>query len=423
MKKIQSVRGMRDIMPIESAVFRSLENALISSANQFGYSEIRTPILENTDLFVKSIGDGTDIVEKEMYTFVDSKKNSFSMRPEGTVSCVRAFIENGLDESVNKIWYCGPFFRHERPQKGRYRQFHQFGAELIGIETYEADIEIISLINFIWESLNINPILKVNTIGDLEDRKKYIGVLDKYLKKYLKEFDDNERNKIKFNPLRILDSKNEKTQDIIKSAPKISDYISKESKLHFDSFLNILNKKNISYIEDHKLVRGLDYYNRTVFEYTDNTKNSQNTICAGGRYDFLFEKLCNKKKPALGFAIGIERLLEYLNYEITSKNYPIFYVAVMNEKDYLYSQKISSLIRKESKNLIVLTDYKYLNLKSQLKKANKLSADYCVIIGDDESKSNSFQIKNMESGNQDKVNIDDIQKYFQKKIKFRKDNG
>tara|TARA_B100001996_G_scaffold381445_1_gene370888 strand:+ start:1576 stop:2838 length:1263 start_codon:yes stop_codon:yes gene_type:complete len=416
MKKIQSVRGMRDILPTESAVFRSVENILISSANQFGYCEIRTPILENTDLFVKSIGGGTDIVEKEMYTFIDSKKNSFSMRPEGTASCVRALIENGLDESVNKIWYCGPFFRHERPQKGRYRQFHQFGVELIGIENYEADVEIISLINFIWEKLNIKPVLKVNTIGDIEDRKKYILVLEEYLKKYLKEFDETEKNKIKSNPLRILDSKNKKTNDIIKSAPKISDYISRESKLHHDSFLNALNKNNISYSEDHKLVRGLDYYNRTVFEYIDDTENSQNTICAGGRYDFLFENLCNKRKPALGFAIGIERLLEYLNYKIKTRNCLIFYIAVMNEKDYLYSQNISSLIRNESRNFIVLTDYNYLNLKSQLKKANKLSADYCVIIGDDESSSNCCQIKNMDSGDQDKININDMQKYLQKNI-------
>ena len=280
MKKFQTVRGMKDIMQSESKAYRALENKLISAANQYGFNEIKTPILEETSLFIKSIGDGTDIVEKEMYSFLDSKKNSISMRPEGTASCARALIQNGLNDSINKVWYSGPFFRHERPQKGRYRQFHQFGAEFIGVENYEADFEIISLVDYIWKSLNINPTLIINSIGDHTDRKNYVKVLVDYLKKYETSFNDNEKNKLKLNPLRILDSKNEKTKDILSSAPKINDYISKESKIHFENLLSILDAKNIKYTKDDNLVRGLDYYNRTVFEYIDTKSNTQNTICA-----------------------------------------------------------------------------------------------------------------------------------------------
>lgn len=351
-----------------------------------------------------------------MYTFVDAKNNSFSMRPEGTASCARAIVEHGLNNSINKVWYSGPFFRHERPQKGRYRQFHQFGAEFIGVESYEADLEMISLVDFIWSSLNVNPLLKINTIGDTQDRKKYILVLLDYFSKYKNDFNEAEKNKLKVNPLRILDSKNKDVKEIIMHAPKIRDYISKESKLHFDNILSVLDKKNIKYEQDDKLVRGLDYYNRTVFEYIDKSHESQNTICAGGRYDFLFENLCDKNIPALGFAIGIERLLEYMDSNLESKKYTIFYIAVMNEDNFSYSQNIASIIRKISKNFIVSSSYNYVNLKSQLKKANKLSANYCVIIGDEECSNNTCQIKNMDSGSQDKIDLNNIALYLKNNI-------
>lgn len=420
MRKFQSVRGMKDILPTQSKAFRGLENILISCLNQHGYQEIRTPILEETDLFIKSIGDGTDIVEKEMFTFTDLKKNSFSMRPEGTASCARAIIENGLNDSINRLWYLGPFFRHERPQKGRYRQFHQFGAELIGLENYEADVEIISIVEYIWNKLDINPILKLNTIGNINDRKKYIDVLVKYFMKYKNDLNESDENKIKLNPLRVLDSKNEKIFEIISSAPKICDYISNESKKHFDNVLAALNKKNISFEVDDKLVRGLDYYNKTVFEYVDDSRQTQNTICAGGRYDFLFESLCSKKLPALGFAIGLERLIELLEYNIKLNRDYNFYIAVLNQDDYIYSQKVADIIRKISKNYIVSYSYNYTNLKSQLKKANKLSCDYCVIIGDEESKYNSCQIKDMSTGEQEKIKIENIHNFLDTKINNRK---
>jgi len=419
MKKFQSVRGMRDILPGESQLFRALENILISSANQYGYEELRTPILEDTNLFIKSIGDGTDIVEKEMYTFTDAKKNSFTMRPEGTASCARALIEHGMNDTVNKIWYSGPFFRHERPQKGRYRQFHQFGAELIGVEGYQADYEIISLVNYIWMQLNISPTLKINTIGNKGDRMKYIKVLGEYFNKYKSDLSENELKQAQSNPLRILDSKNKNIKEMIEMAPKITKYISKESILHFDNLLNTLEIKNIQYERDEKLVRGLDYYNRTVFEYIDNSLETQNTICAGGRYDSLFESLCDKKIPALGFAIGIERLLEYTSHKIDTNKPSVFYMAVLSEKDYLYSESIANSIRKTSKNYLVSNSYNYTSLKAHLKKANKLSADYCVIIGEEEIKNKCCQIKNMDSGEQENIRVDSIENYIKSLEKNR----
>ena len=419
MKKFQSVRGMRDILPGESQLFRALENILISSANQYGYKELRTPILEDTNLFIKSIGDGTDIVAKEMYTFTDAKKNSFTMRPEGTASCARALIEHGMNDTVNKIWYSGPFFRHERPQKGRYRQFHQFGAELIGVEGYQADYEIISLVNYIWMQLNISPTLKINTIGNKGDRMKYIKVLGEYFNKYKSDLSENELKQAQSNPLRILDSKNKNIKEMIEMAPKITKYISKESILHFDNLLNTLEIKNIQYERDEKLVRGLDYYNRTVFEYIDNSLETQNTICAGGRYDSLFESLCDKKIPALGFAIGIERLIEYTSHKIDINKPSVFYMAVLSEKDYLYSESIANSIRKTSKNYLVSNSYNYTSLKAHLKKANKLSADYCVIIGEEEIKNKCCQIKNMDSGEQENIRVDSIENYIKSLEKNR----
>ena len=414
MKKFQSVRGMRDILPNEAKSFRDLENCLISSVNQFAFKEIKTPILEDTNLFVKSIGDGTDIVEKEMYTFRDSKDNPISMRPEGTAACARSLIENGLNDSINKIWYSGPFFRHERPQKGRYRQFHQFGVEYTGIISFEADFEIINLASYIWEKLKVNPTLVINSIGDNEDRKKYIDVLVNYLKKYEADFDANEKNKLYNNPLRILDTKNKDTKKILETAPKISDYLSTDSKSHFNKLLEALNDKDILYVQDDNLVRGLDYYNRTVFEYLDDTDNAQNTICAGGRYDYLFESLCGKKLPALGFAIGIERLLEYANFAKSNDEEINFYIIVLDNKDYGYSETISKIIRSVSKKYIVSNSYSYKNLKSQLKKADKLSPDYCVIIGNDERKRNMCQLKNMDTGEQENINIDKLAEYLKK---------
>ena len=414
MKKFQSVRGMRDILPNEAKSFRDLENCLISSVNQFAFKEIKTPILEDTNLFIKSIGDGTDIVEKEMYTFRDSKNNPISMRPEGTAACARLLIENGLNDSINKIWYSGPFFRHERPQKGRYRQFHQFGVEYTGIISFEADFEIINLASHMWEKLKVNPTLVINSIGDNEDRKKYIDVLVNYLKKYEADFDANEKNKLYNNPLRILDTKNKDTKKILETAPKISDYLSTDSKSHFNKLLEALNDKDILYVQDDNLVRGLDYYNRTVFEYLDDTDNTQNTICAGGRYDYLFESLCGKKLPALGFAIGIERLLEYANFVKSNDEEINFYIIVLDNKDYGFSETISKIIRGVSKKYIVSNSYSYKNLKSQLKKADKLSPDYCVIIGNDERKRNMCQLKNMDTGEQENINIDKLAEYLKK---------
>ena len=254
----------------------------------------------------------------------------------------------------------------------------------------------------------------INSIGDNEDRKKYIDVLVNYLKKYEADFDANEKNKLYNNPLRILDTKNKDTKKILETAPKISDYLSTDSKSHFNKLLEALNDKDILYVQDDNLVRGLDYYNRTVFEYLDDTDNAQNTICAGGRYDYLFESLCGKKLPALGFAIGIERLLEYANFVKSNVEEINFYIIVLDNKDYGYSETISKIIRSVSKKYIVSNSYSYKNLKSQLKKADKLSPDYCVIIGNDERKRNMCQLKNMDTGEQENINIDKLAEYLKK---------
>ena len=416
MKKIQSVRGMKDVLPSDCKIYSGLENLLSSSASQFGYREIRTPILEDSELFIKTIGNGTDIVEKEMYTFVDSKKNSYSMRPEGTASCARAIIQGGLANTINKIWYCGPFFRHERPQKGRYRQFHQFGAEYIGVEGFEADVEIVLLADSIWKKLKIKPRLKVNTIGNHEERKKYISKLQDYFSKHQDILSEDEKIKMEKNPLRILDSKNQNIIDLLKQCPKINEFISKDSRNHFEKFLKGLDKNKICFERDDNLVRGLDYYNRTVFEYLDNSENSQNTICAGGRYDYLFENMFNKKIPALGFAIGIERLLDYIDNQVDEEECINFYVIILKDKDYIYAQNVADEIRNYSNAISVVLDYSYSNLKVQLKKANKLNSNYCIIIGENESKDNSVQIKNMNTGNQESVSVENIASYLKTEL-------
>ena len=415
MKKIQSVKGMHDILPDTASKLRVLENLLINTSESFGYNEIRTPILENTDLFAKSIGDGTDIVEKEMYTLSDSKDRLISMRPEGTASCVRAVVENGLQDSINRFWYTGPFFRHERPQKGRYRQFHQFGVELFGIPSSEADFEVLNIIVSIFKNLKMkSPKILINSIGDIQDRNKYTAVLVEYLSKYKNDLDKNHLLKLEKNPLRILDSKDKKVMEIISNAPSISQFISKDANEHFENILLLLDKDNIKYEISTNLVRGLDYYNKTVFEITDDEENTQNTICAGGRYDYLFETLGQKSTPAVGFAIGLERFLNYAIDNIENYKNKLVYIICLDQKFKFHAINASDIIRSCKPNIRVVNDFNYSNLKSQLKKANKLSADLSVIIGSEEVNSDSILIKSMDTGDQEKISMPELGNYFKK---------
>src|SRR3990167_3534559 len=309
---IHSIRGMHDILPNETPYWQHIESVCRSVVSQYGYREIRFPLIEQTKLFKRGIGDVTDIVEKEMYTFVDRNEDSLSLRPEGTAGCVRAGIEHGLlYNQIQRFWYMGPMFRHERPQKGRQRQFHQLGVEAFGMQGPAIDVEIILLSKRILDALNLssNVILEINTLGSFSDREKYKIKLVEYLSQFKDKLDEDCLRRLSTNPLRILDSKNPEMKSIIENAPKLVDFISDDTRKHFDEICALLKANNIAYSINHQLVRGLDYYCLTVFEWVTHNLGAQGTVCAGGRYDGLVELLGGKETSAFGFAMGLERIV------------------------------------------------------------------------------------------------------------------
>ena len=311
-KAIQAVRGMNDCLPGETNKWQMVEEVLRRVAGNYGYAEIRMPIVESTALFKRGIGEVTDIVEKEMYTFDDRNGDSLTLRPEGTASCVRAGNQHGLlYNQEQRLWYMGPMFRHERPQKGRYRQFHQFGIETYGIASADIDAEVIMLSARLWKELGINEFvtLELNTLGSNEDRAKYRDALIEFLSANEEALDEDSKRRMQTNPLRVLDSKNQDVQAMLVNAPKLSEYLSVESSEHFNGLCKRLDVAGIKYVINERLVRGLDYYNRTVFEWVTDSLGAQGTVCAGGRYDGLVEQLGGKGTPAVGFALGIERLV------------------------------------------------------------------------------------------------------------------
>ena len=396
MKKFQSVRGMRDILPGDSQLFRALEDILISAASQYGYEELRTPILEDTNLFIKSIGDGTDIVEKEMYTFTDAKKNSFTMRPEGTASCARALIEHGMNDTVNKIWYLGPFFRHERPQKGRYRQFHQVGAEVFGASDAKIDAELISITDSLWKSLGINARLEINSLGSKESRSAYRNILTAFFNENISQLDEDSLRRLKTNPLRILDSKNKDLELLI--------------------LKTYLDNLDIPYEVNPKLVRGLDYYNQTVFEWISNDLGSQGTICGGGRYDGLVEKMGGSPTPAIGFAMGLERialLIQDKKSQIVIKRCQLYFVT-LGDKAQIESMKLSKKILQALPYITLSNDLSMGSLKSQMKKADKSNADFALILGEEELSNNQLSIKPLKGqGVQQSIKLEGIIQHLQ----------
>ncbi|MGL5360403.1 MAG: histidine--tRNA ligase, partial [Shewanella sp.] len=311
-KQIQAIRGMNDILPTQSPLWQKVEAVLRSSVSAYGYSEIRTPIVENTDLFKRSIGEVSDIVEKEMYTFADNNGDSLTLRPEGTASTVRAGNENGLlYNQEQRLWYMGPMFRHERPQKGRYRQFNQFGVEVYGIGTADIDAEVLMLSARLWEKLGISEhvSLQLNTLGDPAERAVYREALIAFLEQHKESLDEDSKRRMYSNPLRVLDSKDAKVQAILANAPELMDFLGEESKTHFSQLRELLDAVGIQYTINPRLVRGLDYYNRTVFEWVTSSLGSQGTVLAGGRYDGLVAQLGGKDTPAVGFAMGLERIV------------------------------------------------------------------------------------------------------------------
>ncbi|MAB26690.1 MAG: histidine--tRNA ligase, partial [Alteromonadaceae bacterium] len=311
MTTFRAIRGMVDILPEDTPLWQSMETAALEVLSSYGYAEIRLPILEPTDLFARSIGEVTDIVEKEMYSFADRNDDSMSLRPEGTAGCVRAVVQHNLAVTPQRLWYMGPMFRYERPQKGRQRQFHQLGVEAFGVATPDQDAELVALSRQLWRRLGVDDALQleINSIGSAADRARYREALVGYLGEHRDSLDEDSQRRLETNPLRILDSKSPDTQAVLDSAPVLSDYLDAETQAEFADLLSQLDALGIAYVVNSRLVRGLDYYNKTVFEWTTEHLGAQSTVCGGGRYDTLVSTFDGKETPAAGFAVGLERLV------------------------------------------------------------------------------------------------------------------
>ena len=391
-KSLQAIRGMNDILPEQTPAWRYLESTLVSLLDGYGYKEIRLPIVEYTELFARGIGEGTDVVDKEMYTFLDRNEESLTLRPEGTAGCVRAVLEHGLSGGgqVQKLWYAGPMFRYEKPQKGRYRQFHQVGVEAFNLPGPDVDAELIVLTWRLWKKLGLSDAvtLQLNSLGSSEARAAYRDALVAYLQQRFDQLDEDSQRRLTTNPLRILDSKNEATQAALVGAPTLGDYLDEESRLHFDGVKARLDAAGIRYQINHKLVRGLDYYNRTVFEWVTDKLGAQGTVCAGGRYDGLVAQLGGKATPGVGFAMGVERLvllLETLDLLPAKLNRAAdVYVCAFGEAAELAALTLTERLRDELPGLRLLLNSGGGSFKSQFKKADKSGARYALILGDDE---------------------------------------
>jgi len=401
MNKIQSIRGMNDLLPVESSFWEHVEQVLARVAGLYGYQEIRTPIIEHTALFERSIGEATDIVEKEMYTFTDKGGDSLTMRPENTASVIRAGLEHGLFHHQNqKLWYLGPMFRHERPQKGRYRQFHQFGCEAIGWEGPQIDAELIQLTARLWKHLCLKGlVLEINTIGTSRERWVYREHLVKYFNTHIDQLDEDSRRRLISNPLRIFDSKVGTTQAVVTDAPQLQAFLSDESRKHFDAVCEQLVRDGIEYRINPRLVRGLDYYSLTVFEWVTDQLGAQNAVLAGGRYDGLVEQLGGKPTPGIGFAMGIERLLELVRLSGSATPAYRVQVYIINDNTSVAINMASALAEQvRDKGLNALVHFGAGSIKSQFKKADQSGADIAIVIGEDEVSSNLVTIKPLRTG-------------------------
>ncbi|GEA11817.1 histidine--tRNA ligase [Alteromonas sp. KUL49] len=403
-KTIQAIRGMNDCLPEISGTWQQVESVLRQVVASYGYQEIRTPIVESTDLFKRSIGEVTDIVEKEMYTFEDRNGDSLTLRPEGTASCVRAGNEHGLlYNQQQRLWYMGPMFRHERPQKGRYRQFHQFGVETFGLDGPDIDLEVILLSARIWKLFGIEKHVKlqINSLGSNEARQAYRETLVSYLKARADQLDEDSLRRLESNPLRVLDSKNPQVQAAIVDAPALIDHLDEESKAHFDALCSRLSAAGIEFEVNPNLVRGLDYYNRTVFEWVTDSLGAQGTVCAGGRYDGLVEQLGGKATPAVGFAMGMERLvllLTTLHEDAVDSSFADIYVTALGDDTQAYAVEVSESLRQLLPNARILMHCGGGNLKKQLKRADKTGAGIALLLGSQEMQSREVVIKPLRDG-------------------------
>lgn len=391
-KSLQAIRGMNDILPEQTPAWRYLERTFAGLLDGYGYSEIRLPILEFTELFARGIGEGTDVVDKEMYTFLDRNGESLTMRPEGTAGCVRAVLEHGLSGGgqVQKLWYTGPMFRYEKPQKGRYRQFHQIGVEVFNLPGPDIDAELIILTWRLWQKLGMADAvtLQLNTLGSSEARARYREALVAYLQERFEQLDEDSQRRMTTNPLRILDSKVESTQALLIGAPTLHDYLDEESIAHFEGLKARLDAVGLRYEINQKLVRGLDYYCRTAFEWVTDKLGAQGTVCGGGRYDGLVSQFGGKPTPGVGFAMGVERLvllLETLGVIPAELNRPAdLYVCAFGEPAELAALTLAEQLRSAIPGIRLLVNAGAGSFKSQFKKADKSGARFALILGEDE---------------------------------------
>ncbi len=401
-KNIQAIRGMHDVLPDSTPHWQYVEQVIKEVMSAYGYQEIRLPIVEKTELFKRSIGEVTDIVEKEMYTFEDRNGDSLTLRPEGTAGCLRACLEHGLlHNQIQRLWYYGPMFRHERPQKGRYRQFIQLGVETYGIPGPDIDLEILLLTVRLWQRLGIleQLELQLNSLGTTEERLVYREQLVEYFSRHSEQLDEDSQRRLTSNPLRILDSKNPKMQTLIEQAPILMDFLGEETKTHFSQLTEQLEQLGIRYTLNPRLVRGLDYYSKTVFEWVTDRLGAQGTVCAGGRYDSLIEQLGGKPNYAIGFAMGMERLLSLLEESAQlPEPHPVdVYLIRVGEKAELAGFKLAEKLRSELPNLKLLMHCGGGSFKSQFKKADKSGAEYALILGEDEVIASTVSIKPLRS--------------------------
>lgn len=400
-ERIQAIRGMNDILPAQSFAWRYLEQAFARCLESYGYQEIRMPLLESTQLFKRTIGEVTDIVEKEMYTFNDLNGDSLTLRPEGTAGCVRACLEHGLlHNQQQKLWYTGPMFRHEKPQKGRYRQFHQLGAEVFGVPGVGIELELIAICKRLWESLGISQAtqLQVNTLGELSERQAYRETLVNYFKPHFDKLDEDSKRRLTTNPLRILDSKNPEMQALIAEAPKLIDVISETSRQHFFDLCKGLQALGISYTVNPFLVRGLDYYGHTVFEWVTEHLGSQATICAGGRFDKLVEHLGGQATPAIGFAMGCERLLllmETLAITPAVEPPPHLFMIADGDEALQCTLVLAESLRNANTDWQIVVNTSGGSFKSQFKKADKSGSRLALILGANEMQQQTISIKDL----------------------------
>ncbi|MEI2512851.1 histidine--tRNA ligase [Acinetobacter soli] len=428
MSSIVAIKGFNDVLPAQTPAWRRLEQHLASLMDAYGYQQIRLPIVEQTGLFKRAIGDATDIVEKEMYTFLDkgTPPESLTLRPEGTAGCVRAMLEHNLLRGATpRVWYVGPMFRYEKPQKGRYRQFHQFGVETFGVATPDIDAELIMMTARLWKRMGVSDKvqLELNTLGEMDERAEYRAALVDFLNQHKDALDEDSQRRLGTNPLRILDSKIESTQKILENAPKLHDFLKEESLAHFQQLQDYLTQAGVSFVINQKLVRGLDYYNKTVFEWTTTLLGSQGTVCAGGRYDGLVGQLKGKADqsvPAVGFAMGMERLLlllEQVEQVQAVRDCDVFLVAepAYQDKALMLAEQVRDQLEQLNHPLRIKTGSQG-SMKSQMKKADQSGARFAVILGEREWTAQELAIKELATAEQSQVALSALVPFLIEKI-------